>query len=190
MIAGLLLAAGGARRFGSQKLVSLLDGVPLVRRSADALAAGTDELIVVVGNESDLVRKALIGLPACVVENKHWQTGMASSLACGIGALPPAAEAVVVALGDQPGIDPAVIHRVIDTWQETAKPIVVAEYVDGRGHPVLFARSMFEELLSLSGDRGAKALIERSTDRLAVVEVKERAPKDVDTEEDLRTWTA
>ncbi len=67
MIAGLLLAAGGARRFGSQKLVARVDGVPIVRRAASVIAEATDRLIVVVGSESDAVRAALDGLDATIV---------------------------------------------------------------------------------------------------------------------------
>lgn len=186
MIAGVLLAAGGARRFGSQKLVAPLDGVPLVRRSADALASATDEVIVVVGNESAAVRAALVGANARIVENPSWAQGMATSLTCGVTAASANAQCILVALGDQPGIDAAVMREVIARWRETGRPIVVARYADGRGHPVLFARAMFEELMALEGDQGARSLIERSADRVAFVDVDGAAPPDVDTVDDLR----
>ena len=175
MIAGLLLAAGGARRFGSQKLVALLDGVPLVRRAVDT-GGGDGACIVVVGNESDSVRRALDGTTATVVENPSWAEGMSTSLRCGVEAIPSSAECVLVALGDQPGIDPEVARAVITRWRETSRPIVVARYADGRGHPVLFARELFGELMTLRGDQGARSLIERSPDRVAFVDVDRVAP--------------
>lgn len=185
MIVGVLLAAGGARRFGSQKLVALLDGVPLVRRAADTLLAETEDVIAVVGNERALVRDALSGANARIVENALWAEGMATSLKCGIAAVPASAECLLVALGDQPGIDPDVIRAVIARWRETKHPIVVARYADGRGHPVLFARELFGELLMLEGDQGARSLIERSADRVTFVDVSGESPRDVDTIEDL-----
>jgi molybdenum cofactor cytidylyltransferase len=181
-----LLAAGGARRFGSQKLVALLDGVPLVRRAADVLCDVVDELVVVVGNEAGAIRAALNGITATVVENASWADGMSTSLACGIRAVSPSAECVLIALGDQPGIDPAIARAVISRWRETNSPIVVTRYADGQGHPVLFGREIFDELLALSGDVGAKAVISRAPERVSVVEVSTPAPPDVDTAEDLR----
>jgi molybdenum cofactor cytidylyltransferase len=186
MIVGVLLAAGGARRFGSQKLVALLDGVPLVRRAADVLAQATDDVIAVVGSESAQVCAALDGSAARTVINASWADGMATSLVCGVGAVPADAECILVALGDQPRMDPAVARGVIVRWRETRRPIVVAQYADGRGHPVLFAREVFGELLALAGDQGAKAVIERSPERVAVVDVEGVAPRDVDSVDDLR----
>lgn len=189
MIAGVLLAAGGARRFGSQKLIALLDGEPVVRRAARTLARAVDSLIVVVGNERDAVCVAIDGVTATIVDNVHWARGMSTSLMRGISAVPADAECALVALGDQPGIDAEVARAVVTRWRDTRSPIVVARYADGRGHPVLFARELFGELLALEGDQGARALIERSADRVAVVDVAAAAPRDVDTVDDLRMMT-
>src|SRR5690348_3290431 len=105
VIAGLLLAAGGARRFGSQKLVAPLNGQPLIRHAAQALVDATDAVTAVLGNEAGVVQAALNDLHLAVVENRDWATGLASSVRCGIAALPASARAVVIVLGDQPGID-------------------------------------------------------------------------------------
>src|ERR1043166_9769001 len=95
MIAGVLLAAGGARRFGSQKLLARVDGEPLVRRSASVLAGAVDKLLVVVGHEREAVREALAGVPAAIVVNHHWPEGQSTSLRAGVEALPLQTEAVV-----------------------------------------------------------------------------------------------
>jgi molybdenum cofactor cytidylyltransferase len=185
MIAGLLLAAGGATRFGSQKLVAPLKGEPLVRYAADVLAEGTDAMIVVVGNDADSVRDALRGCDARLIENGDWATGLASSLRCGISTLGPETEAVVVALGDQPGIDPEVIRSVIALWRTTRSPIVATRYDGVRGHPVLFDRSLFAELGELTGDVGAKPILDRSPERVVYLDLAAAVPRDVDTRRDL-----
>ncbi len=185
MIVGLLLAAGGARRFGSQKLVEPLDGVPLVRHAANALAAATDAMIAVVGFEADVVRAALDGTGATIVENREWRTGLASSLRCAVAAIPPGAQAAIVALGDQPRMDVDLFRRVVEGWRETESPIVSARFQGVRGHPVLFDRSVFGELLSASGDAGARSLIESMPGRVAYVDVDLPMPSDVDSPADL-----
>jgi len=185
VIAGLLLAAGGARRFGSQKLLALLDGTPIVRRSAEMLAAETDELWVVVGSDAEPVRRALDGAATHIVDNADWERGLSSSLAAGIHALPPEVEAIVIGLGDQPAVDRDVIRRVILGWRDTQRPIVSARYRGVRGHPVLLARAVFAEASSVSGDVGARDLIARDASRVALVDVDADPPRDVDTTDDL-----
>ncbi|HEY4218046.1 MAG TPA: nucleotidyltransferase family protein [Gemmatimonadaceae bacterium] len=185
MIAGLLLAAGGARRFGSQKLLAQLDGQPLVRHAANVLISTTDRVTVVVGNDARQVQSTLNDLDADVVDNAEWATGLASSLRCGIAALPVEAEAVVVALGDQPRVDAIVIREVIARWRAGGRAIVATRYAGVQGHPVLFDRAVFDELLALEGDRGAKSVIERIPERVEYVDVHVPAPRDVDTPDDL-----
>lgn len=185
MIVGLLLAAGGARRFGSQKLVAQIGGVPIVRSAADALASGVDQLVVVTGSDSALVRDALAGVDARCVENAEWAGGLSTSLRAGILAVERDAAAVVIALGDQPGLDPELVRAVIDTWRATGKPIVATRYRGTRGHPVLLERAVFSEASGVRGDVGARMLIERDATRVAYVDVEADAPRDVDTPMDL-----
>jgi molybdenum cofactor cytidylyltransferase len=185
MIAGLLLAAGGARRFGTQKLVAPLNDEPLVRHAARVLVASTDVVTAVVGNDAGVVRSALNDLDVTIVENTEWRGGLASSLRRGVVALPPDADAVVIALGDQPGIDAEIIRAVIARWRSGGCAIVAARYAGVQGHPVLFDRSLFGELVELDGDRGAKPVIDRVRDRVAFVDVQSPAPRDVDTPGDL-----
>lgn len=185
MIAGLLLAAGGARRFGSQKLVAQIGGVPIVRSAADALASRVDQLVVVTGSDSALVRDALAGVVARCIENAEWSAGLSTSLRAGILAVERDAAAVVIALGDQPGLDPELVQAVIDTWRATGKPVVATRYRGMRGHPVLLERSVFGEASGVRGDVGARMLIERDATRVAYVDVDADAPRDVDTPMDL-----
>jgi molybdenum cofactor cytidylyltransferase len=186
VIAGLLLAAGGARRFGSQKLVAPLGGVAIVRRSAAALAEHVDEMIVVVGSEGDRVRDALTGIAAQIVENPDWNDGLSSSLRRGVAALPKGADAVLVALGDQPTPDPRTFATLVARWRTSTCPIVAARYRDGVAPPVLMGRAVFGEIDGLRGDVGARPIIQRDPGRVAFVDIDADAPRDVDTVDDLR----
>ncbi len=185
MISGLLLAAGGARRFRKQKLIALFRGTPIVRHSANALGSATDTLVAVVGHEGPAVTQALDGINAVVVTNPDWELGLSSSIRCGVAALDPSCEAIVIGMGDQPELDPFVVRAVIARWRETGQPIVSASYRGERGHPVLFARSVFAELLELRGDAGARLLIERTPERVSYVQVDSPMPPDVDTSGEL-----
>ncbi|HEY2163342.1 MAG TPA: nucleotidyltransferase family protein [Gemmatimonadaceae bacterium] len=185
MIVGLLLAAGGGRRFGSQKLLARLHGAPIVATAAGTLAPLVDRLIVVVGSEAQAVTDALAGIDVTLVENPRWADGLSTSLKLGVLAAPKETKAVVVTLGDQPGIDPALVRKVIARWRETGHPIVSTRYRGNRGHPVLLGCSVFGEVGAISGDAGARSLMERDTTRVAFVDVDADAPPDVDTPDDL-----
>jgi molybdenum cofactor cytidylyltransferase len=190
VIAGILLAAGGARRFGSQKLVQSFEGQPLVRHAAAVLAAETDRLVVVVGTDAAAVRLAVDDFRPQIVHNEDWSGGLSTSLRRGIDALAPDVDAAVICLGDQPRIDRSVIRRVIAAWREGAFPIVSARYRGTRGHPVLFDKSVFSELERLEGDAGARMLIERDAARVAYVNVDANVPGDVDSPSDLAALQA
>ena len=187
MIAGLLLASGASRRFGSNKLVAPLGGRAVVRWSAEALADAVDESWVVVPTDAAELRVALHGLPVHLVENPDTRDGIASSIRAGVSALPAEAEAVVITLGDQPSIDREVIRRVVATWHTRQRDTraVVAEYDDGRGHPALFGATVFPALRALDGDRGARELLASLGDAVIVVTVSGARPADVDTPEAL-----
>ena len=186
MISAILLAAGDARRFGAPKLLEELDGKPLVRWSAESVAGADEvgELVVVVGANADEIEKALAGIAARFVRNER-ATGMASSLAVGVDALRPDAEAALVVLADEPRAGGDAMRRVIERYRRGGASVVVPRYRGVRGHPVLFARAVFPELLALDGDRGARSVADRDPARLAFVDLDLSKPVDVDTPEDL-----
>lgn len=188
MIVGLLLAAGAARRFGAQKLTQHLAGKPLVRWSAEALQSAIGRTLVVVPPEHAALADALRGIPVAYVTNPDPARGLGSSIARGVAALPAEAEAVVVALADEPAVDPRWIDAVISRYRAggQGRAAIVAPVFRGtRRHPVLFDRSVFAELSALHGDGGARAVVERDPARVALIEFDEPGTIDVDTPEDL-----
>jgi len=182
--AGVLLAAGGGTRFTgpAHKLLIPLDGRPVVSWAIDhAAAAGLDALVVVTG-AVDLT--ALVPAGAAVVHNPGWASGQATSLAAGIGwARELGFDAVVVGLGDQPGIPPAAWAAVAAA---IATPIAVARYGAVRGHPVRLERSVWDRLPT-DGDAGARSLVAASPELVTEVAC-DGDPADVDTVEDLARW--
>lgn len=186
MVVAVVLAAGRSLRFGSSKLLAPLDGVPVVRRTAEqALASRVDAVLVVTGADGAAVGDALAGLPVRLVPNPRWESGMGTSLACGIAALPAEATAAVILLGDQPTVEPTVIDAVVAAHARSGRPIVASRYRGEHGHPVLFGRAVFAEVEALAGDRGARGVVERDPSRVEVVSVDRAAPADVDTPADL-----
>lgn len=188
MISAIVLAAGEGHRFGAGKPLALLAGKPLVRYVLEALiAGGVERIVVVVPPESSDFAAALRGLENRVVSvpNMRSRDGMSSSLLVGLDALDSRTAAVLVALADQPTITAHVIRALVETWRTDRRPIVAPLYRGERGHPVLFDASVFSELRTISGDRGARAIVEREAGRVSLVRVDAEAPRDVDTLEDL-----
>jgi molybdenum cofactor cytidylyltransferase len=187
VIAGLLLAAGRSRRFGGDKLLAPLRGRRLIRWSAESIAEAVDVLYLVTAPGARELVGTLGGLSVELVEHPGRDQGLGTSIGAGIAAMGDEVEAVLVALGDQPLVDRDVARRVCDAWRASGgRPRAVAPvYRDGRGHPILFARSCFSELSRLDGDGGARALLDAMGDELLLVPVDSDAPRDVDTREML-----
>ena len=186
MIAALVLAAGSSTRMRRQKLLLPVAGDrPLVRLSVErVLAAGLDDVVVVLGSDAPAVGAALRDLPVRTVVNPRHAEGQSTSLRAGLAALEPGTAAVVVALGDQPLPDPGVIEELVAAHRASGRPIAVPVYRDGRGNPVLFAAELFGELRVVTGDRGGRDVIARDSARVAEVAVAAPMPADIDTPED------
>lgn len=190
-VLGVLLAAGTGSRFeAGNKLLANLGGAPVVVGAARALVGAHDEghlddLVAVLGHESDRTGQALAGLPLETVENPSYEAGQATSVARGTRvARDRDADAVVFGLGDVPCVSPETVRALVETWRERDAGIVVPTYQDRRGNPVLFDERHFDELLAVDGDSGGRELFaDNPVERVAVDDPGIHL--DVDTVEDL-----
>ncbi|MFQ3631560.1 NTP transferase domain-containing protein [Roseiflexus sp.] len=184
-IAGIILAAGTSSRMGRSKQLLDWGGRPLVRAIAEtALAAGLDEVIVVIGSIAGEVGAALADLPVRLAPNPLAAAGQSTSLRAGIAALSPKVAAAVILLADQPFVTAAIIEALVRAWRDRYAPIVAPVFAGTRGNPVLFDRSMFAELLAIEGDQGARSIIASNLARVHSVHFDNKRPLlDIDTPE-------
>lgn len=182
MIAAVVLAAGLSRRMGQAKLLMPVGGRAIVRHAVEAvLAGGVDSAWVVTGPDVGPIEAALAGLEVQIVVNPAPEEGQAGSVRAGIAALTPTVDSVLIALGDQPALAPSIIPALLAARRASARPIVAPRYRDGQGNPVLFKREIFPELLRLTGDQGARAIIHQDPGRVEWVDLDLPMPPDVDT---------
>ncbi len=182
VIAGCVLAAGASSRFGHEaKQLAELDGRPLLEHVLDTLSrTALDRVIVVLGAEADRILATLDLHGAEPVVCERWAEGQSASLACGLAEVQDA-DAVVVCLGDQPGLSAEAVQRVLDARSHTGA--VRATY-DGRpGHPVLLEHSQIAELRDITGDVGARNVIQRGLREVACDDLG--GGEDVDTPDQL-----
>jgi molybdenum cofactor cytidylyltransferase len=193
VIASVILAAGSSRRMGeSNKLLCGVRGRPMVQWPVTAaLAADLGPVVVVTGHDRDAVLAHLPQDGVIAVHNPAHHTGMASSLACGLAAVSPQAQGALILLGDMPLIGPEVLKTLAHTFRSLkGEAIVIPAFGDRKGHPVLFPRGLFDELMAPPrdprfADRGGKPVIDAHADLARVVPVQDPGIlTDVDTPQD------
>lgn len=185
MIAGVVLAAGLSRRMGQAKLLMPVGGRAIVRYVVErVLAGGVDSVWVVTGPDVEPIEAALAGIDVQIAVNPVPEEGQAGSVRAGIAALPASVDAALIALGDQPLLAPSIIPALLAARRTSPKLIVAPRYRDGHGNPVLFKREIFPELLRLTGDRGARPIIQKEPARVEWVDLDLPMPPDVDTPDD------
>ena len=183
-VGGVLLASGQGRRFGSNKLLAQVEGVPLYLRAMDTLGkAGLHRLAVCSPYTEILAAGENSGfLP---LRNEHAAEGISASVRLGLSAMEDL-DGVLFAVCDQPYLTTESIKRLLDSFLESREAVCALSWQGRRGNPAVFPSSLFPELLALSGDTGGGAVIRRHPDRLRLVEA--RSPRelvDVDTPTDL-----
>lgn len=191
-IATLILAAGGSTRLGgTPKQLLRQEGTTLVRRITEvALSLQAGPVIVVLGANQDQIGAELDGLPVHIVANDHWQSGMASSLQVGLQAFrDEPVEAFLVLLTDQPFITVDLLRQLIQARQQTDRGIVACHYGEpgNLGVPALFSIQYKDEFMRLTGDVGARKLIQQHLNDCAEIPFS-LANIDLDTWEDVKAW--
>lgn len=191
MISGIVLAAGASSRMGRPKAALPLGhmGETMLSRVIRVLLDGgvTGDVVVVAGAHMDAVREAMPDQPrARVVEHPGWQQGQLSSLLAGLAAVDdPRLEAIAVTPVDIPLVAPATVAAIIAAWRRHRAPIVRPVQGDRHGHPVIFDRSVFDDLRAADLAVGAKAVFAIHKDRVLNVEVADTgAFDDIDTPAD------
>ena len=184
-----VLAAGKASRMAGHghKLLAEFDGEPLVRRSVrQAMSSGGDGVVVVTGDRAGEIGAAVSGLGCETVLNPAYETGMASSINAGLGALADM-DGLCIALADMPGVTSADFARLIDRFKAEEGAAIVRAVSDGkRGNPVILPKSLFPAIARLEGDVGARHIIEKSGLPVVDVEIGSAAHLDVDTPDAIR----
>ena len=182
-----ILAAGASKRLGKPKQSLKFRERTLLQRIAQTALETETKTVVVLGANADKIAHEIADLSVEIVINEDWQSGMSSSIKAGLEKLleiQPASNGVILLLCDQPFVNKETILRLIETQAETLKPIVACQYENTIGVPALFMREMFDELLILKGETGAKNLMSQNSENLATISAAE-AGFDVDTIEDF-----
>ena len=189
MISAILLAAGQSKRMGGEnKLTKKIQGVPLIKHSVkNILASSVDELIIVLGYQKEIIEKVIDKNEKIkFVFNKDFENGMASSIKTGLNNLSEKTEAFFICLGDMPMVNHDIYNQLIKS--KNNKEIIVPTYKGQQGNPVLFNKSMKEKVIDISGDIGAKKILELNKDKILNLEVNDQSiTKGFNTQDDFNS---
>jgi molybdenum cofactor cytidylyltransferase len=197
-LAAILLAAGSSRRYGeANKLLACVEGRPLVAHVAAALTdAGLASTIVVTGHDAALIAQALAPVSAGLryVHNHRHAKGMGTSIAAGVAALPSGIDGVLIAQGDMPGVNTALVNMLARRFTEAGSDRITAPWLTGHGrfgNPVVWPRRLFPALAALTGDIGGKALLIAEAGTIERVAIADHsAATDIDTPDQLAAYSA
>jgi molybdenum cofactor cytidylyltransferase len=184
-----ILAAGQSSRLGSPKQLLEYRGRSLLQQAVEsALSAKLYPVVVVLGAQTEKILSQWSDKQAYVIENKEWEEGMSSSLKKGLQAIrekEPDVDGVLFMACDQPFVDQHILERLLLEQRRSGLPIAASTYEGRAGIPALFHRIFFEELMKLSGDKGAKKIIADHHDNVAMVPF-EMGKVDIDTLDDYK----
>ena len=187
MISAILLAACQSKRMnGENKLTKKIKGIPLIKHSVkNILNSSIDELIIVLGYQKDIVEKVIDkNKKTKFVFNKDFEKGVASSIKAGLNHLSEKTEAFFICLGDMPMVNLNIYNQLIKSINK--KEIIVPTYKGQQGNPVLFAKSMKEKIINISGDVGAKKILELNKDKILNLEINDQCvTKDFNTQDNF-----
>lgn len=189
MIAAVVLAAGLSRRMGRPKMTLPWGETTVIGQVVLVLEqAGVDEIVVVTGGARQQVEAALSGLPVHISFNPRFaEDEMLFSLKTGLSVLEAHFEAALVALGDQPQVQIQVVRALLETFNQTAAPMIIPSYQLRRGHPWLMARSLWPSILDLQPGKTMRDFINQHADQICYLNVETPSVlKDLDTPEDYR----
>jgi xanthine dehydrogenase accessory factor len=187
MISAVVLAAGSGSRMGETKPLLLLDGRPLLDHVLAAVRGSrVDDIVVVLGREADRIRERVSFDGARLIVNQAYAQGMSTSLKAGIRATNPRTDGFLVVLGDQPFVSSSTLDALIERRDGSGAKILIPTFEGRRGNPVLLDRSVSEDVSSITGDQGCRAIFDHYPDRILEVPVEDPGILiDLDTREQL-----
>lgn len=188
VFAAVILAAGQSTRMPSGKLLQPFHGQPMIRWPVQtALASGIRDVVVVTGHRADEVTLTLTDFPVTIVKNDDFADGLSSSLRCGVRAVSERASGFIVMLGDMPLVEETMLQKLVNRFDPSCKRAIgVPQYRGQRGNPVLWDRQFRNEIMTLTGDKGAKPMMALHADLVYEVEADSDAVlTDFDTPDDF-----
>jgi molybdenum cofactor cytidylyltransferase len=187
MISAVILSAGESSRMGRPKALLTIDGQTFIDRIVWVLKqTSVAKVIVVLGHNAEEMRRRTEHLPVEILINPDYKLGQLSSLQLAVRLLQKDADCdgMLVHLVDHPYIDAKLVESMIERFQAGGNLIVVPRYGGKRGHPVIFSRKLFGELLAAPMDQGAKAVVKAHRDDTLEIDTGESGVTvDIDTPE-------
>lgn len=182
----IILAAGASTRMMQQKMLLSFNGSAIIENVITNVAKSFNEnIIVVLGSHRSEIVSQIEGLNVNICVNQNYMNGMLSSVICGFSAIPDSAKAVLVFLGDQPGIPLDVVKQMIEGWLHSNKGIVIPTYNRRRGHPALIETKYRTEIENLDPEKGLRNLYQKFTNDILELECSfPEILRDIDTPED------
>src|SRR5277367_5737543 len=173
-IGAVILAAGTSSRMGEAKQLLRLGGSTLLDQVVHNLRGSrVAEIVIVLGHEAETIKQQTAVKNLKVVVNESYRQGMGTSLRAGLSALPSEVDAALIVLADQPFVRSATFDQIIDHYQQSNAQIVIPVYKGFRGNPVLLDRSVFPEVMALTGDIGCRAIFGNHLEGIAKVPVED-----------------
>ena len=190
-VAGILLAAGTSSRMGSNKLLFEIEGESLLRRMARrALAGGLAPLLVMLGHQAERAAAELDGLAVQIVINPFYEQGLSSSLKSGVAAVPAEVGAAMVLLADMPFVTPEMIAALVARYRTTSVPLVISDYAGVIAPPMVYDRTLFDEIRDMAEGRCGKQVVKRHRQEAEVLSWPATALADVDVPDDYQRLRA
>jgi CTP:molybdopterin cytidylyltransferase MocA len=186
MITALILSAGSSRRMGSHKALLTIRGKTFIRHIVETLhSAGVNHTVLVLGSDHETIEKTLFWYTGDIVVNNSWEQGQLSSVITGLNHSDSSrSDGILICPVDHPLFSPELIQQLIHGWQSSGKPIVIPTVSGLRGHPILFSRSLFEEVRSAPPEIGLRAVIRNHADDLLEIATQEEGVRiNIDTPE-------
>lgn len=187
----IILAAGESKRMGSPKQLLQIEGKSLIHRTAEiALATDCYPVVMVIGANKPQIAPEIVDLPLTIIDNPMWHEGMSSSVKMGLAGVYMTykeIEAVIILVCDQPYLSVSLLERMVEIYTTKKPRLIACRYGEELGVPALFDRTLFEELLDLRGDKGAKPVLMKHLDEAHILQF-EAGSIDLDTPDEYQAF--